>query len=159
MRLDLWVLWELDCVNLAWKGLGCKRRLRKWVKGVLTTNTVRFIVPQLIGGCKTNTSKLGNKKILKVLFRKTLNKNRMVLIEMTHCNLSNDKTTDLYTEYERVKVSLSCPSGVSQFRSVESESQSVSLFLSEIGTNFTLNGVEMTCPLSLLKKISVTWIA
>ena len=42
-----------------------------------------------------------------------------------------------------------CPSGVSSF---ESESQSVSLFLREIGTNFTLNRVESTC-LSLQRRV------
>ena len=39
----------------------------------------------------------------------------------------------------------------------ESESQSVSIYLSEIGTNFTLNRVE-SARLSLLKELSAMWL-
>ena len=49
------------------------------------------------------------------------------------------------------------PSEWCQFRPFEIESQSASLFLSEIGTKFTLNRVEST-RFSLEKELSTSWL-
>ena len=59
---------------------------------------------------------------------------------------------DLLQDNQREHSSLVRVVAISHFHSFESENQSESLFLSEIGLNFTLNRVENTC-LFTLKRV------